>query len=241
MDWSESKKKKILGIISVLVLLALGGLLSWLVWSYLSSVAQTPTDFKNYIESFGWTGRLIAVGIQILQVVIALIPGELVEIGMGYAFGPWEGTLLCLFGTAAAACAVFLFTKKFGVRMVEWFVPHKKIDELRIINSDVKLKRTVFLLFFLPGTPKDLFVYFFGLTRIRLPEFLIISTIARIPSVVSSTVGGTLIGSKDYLPAVILFAVTGGVSVLGLYLYNVLLRRWRSRKEKKETAGEKDT
>ena len=232
MGWSAERKKKILGGISLVVVLLLIGLLSLLIWKYLSRVAQTPTAFKEFIESYGWGSRLVAIGIQMLQVVIALIPGEVVELGMGYAFGPWEGTLLCQLGTAIASALVFLFTKRFGIRMVEWFVPTKKIDELRIINSEKRLKRTLFLLFFIPGTPKDLFTYFFGLTRLRLHEFLIISLLARIPSVVSSTFGGHLIENKQYLSAGILLVIVGAISLAGLLLYQFILRKWREKQTK---------
>lgn len=231
MQWTRQRKKTVLGIISIAVVLGLCALLSLLIWKYLSRVAQTPTAFKDFIESYGWGGRLVALGIQVLQVVIALIPGELVELGLGYAFGPIEGTLLCLAGTGLASAAVFLFTKRFGVRMVEWFVPREKIDELRLINSEKRLKRTLFLLFFIPGTPKDLFTYFFGLTRVRLHEFLIISLLARIPSVVSSTFGGHLIEGREYLSAAILMVITGAVSLLGLLLYQAVLKRYRSKKQ----------
>ena len=97
-----------------------------------------------------------------------------------------------MIGVAAASSLVFLLTRFLGVRLVEIFISREKIDELRFINSEEKLKRMIFLLFFIPGTPKDLLTYFAGLTRIKLHEFLIISMIARIPSLVSSTIGGTL-------------------------------------------------
>ena len=80
-------------------------------------------------------------------------------------------------------------------------------------------------MFFIPGTPKDLITYFIGLTRISLKDFLAITLFARIPSVVSSTVGGNFIGEKRYIEAVILFVVTAFVSLIGIKLYNILLKK----------------
>ena len=83
----------------------------------------------------------------------------------------------------------------------------------------------IFLLFFIPGTPKDLLTYFVGLTDIRLQTFLILSMVARIPSVVSSTFGGHLLGEERYLGAVILYGITGLLSLLGMVGYQRYLKK----------------
>lgn len=132
-------------------------------------------------------------------------------------------------GVAIASAMIFLLTKRLGVKLVETFISREKIDELRFINSEKKLKRLIFILFFIPGTPKDLFTYFAGLTRIKLSEFLVISLIARIPSVVSSTIGGHIIGQENYLSAIILFAVTGLVSLGGMAVYTQIVKRHEKR------------
>ncbi len=224
------RRRRIVTVLSLCVIVLLVGLLTWALWRKLQRIGGTPEDFKSFIDSFGFTGWLVALGIQFLQVVIALIPGEIVEIGIGGAFGAVQGTLLCMLGVAAASTVVFLATKRFGVRLIELFFPREKIDSLRFINSEKKLKRTVFILFFIPGTPKDLLTYFVGLTRMKLSEFLIISLIARIPSVVSSTIGGNLLSEKDYVAAAILFGVTAAVSLLGMLLYDFIVKH----KAKKE-------
>ncbi len=212
-------------------------LFTWLTVFLLRNVSvfsDDPEAFKAFVDGYGWKGVFIAVGIQVLQVIVSFIPGEMVEIGIGYTFGAVQGTLLCMLGVALASSLIFLLVKRWGIRMVELFVSRDKIDSLRFINSEKRLKRLVFLLYFIPGTPKDLFTYFVGLTRLRLHEFLIITLIARIPSVVSSTVGGNLILQKNYTAAVLLFAVTGAVSLAGMLLYT----RLRDRRNRKDTDTE---
>lgn len=223
------KRRRIVALVSLAVVIALAGWLTVFLIEKFSVFGSDPAQFKAFIDGYGWKGWLVALGIQILQVVISLIPGEVVEVGMGYAFGWPLGTALCLVGVGLASSVIFLLTKRWGVRLVELFIPRSKIDELRFINSEQRLRRLVFLLFFIPGTPKDLFTYFVGLTRIRLPEFLAISLIARIPTVVSSTIGGNLIQGEDYLSAILLFAITGAVSLCGIFLYNRLVA-YRNRK-----------
>lgn len=228
------QRRRLAGLLSLFVVAVLSVGLSFFLYRILLRQINTPEEFRAYIESFGWKGRFVFLGLQCLQVVVALIPGEVVEVGAGYAFGPLEGTLLCMAGVTIASSFIFVLTKKWGVRLVEIFISREKINELRFINSEKKLKRMAFILFFIPGTPKDLFTYFFGLTRIRLHEFLVISLIARIPSVVSSTIGGYIIGAQDYYSAGILFAVTGAVSLLGMALYSQIVRRRKRAHELKE-------
>ena len=218
-----SKKSKIFAVVSIFVLLALMGLATWFAYGWLSSFSQE--SFRDYIRSFGAWGWLVMLGLQFLQVFIALIPGEFVETAAGFAFGPVFGTLICYIGVAAASSVVFLLVRRFGIRLVEVFTSRDKINELRFINTEKKRNYLIFFLFFIPGTPKDLLTYFVGLTDIKLGTFLAISLIARIPSVVTSTFGGHLLGVGEYWDAVILYGVTGVVSLIGLMVYNKFINR----------------
>ncbi len=235
-DQRYLRRRRAVALVSLAIVLALATWLTVFLVQKFAAFGDDPARFKAFVEGYGWKGWLVALGIQVLQVIVSLIPGEVVEVGIGYAFGWLGGTLLCLGGVAIASSLVFLLVKRWGVRMVELFISREKIDQLRFINSEKRLKRTVFFLFFIPGTPKDLFTYFIGLTRIKLHEFLAISLIARIPTVVSSTIGGNLIQGENYWQAILLFAITGAVSLVGMLIYN-RIRDYRNRK-KDEKAGE---
>lgn len=219
------KRKKLFAVISVCVVFLIALFLSYFLIVKFSKIAKTGEEFRDYIQSFGAWGVFVAVGIQILQVFIALIPGEFVEIGMGYAYGWLYGTLLSLFGVAIGSAMIFILIKKYGIRLVEIFVSTDKINKLKFIESEEKLNRLTFILFFIPGTPKDLLTYFVGLTRMTLKDFLGITLFARIPSVISSTVGGNFIGDGKYIEAVVLFMVTGVVSLLGIRIYRSILAK----------------
>ena len=224
------RRRKWLSGISLAVVIILAVLATVFIGKWLSSFSQE--DFRAYIQSYGPMGWLVLLGLQFLQVFIALIPGELLESAAGYAFGPFIGTALCYAGVALASALVFVLVRRFGVRLVEVFISREKIAQLRFINTEQKRNRLIFLLFFSPGTPKDLFTYFVGLTDIPLGTFLTISLIARFPSVVSSTCGGHLLGEGKYWGALILYGITGAVSLAGLLLYRAILRR----KEKRSKA-----
>ena len=217
------RKRKVLAGISIGVVAALIVLLTLFIWNWLRSFSQD--DFRDYIQSFGAGGPLVLLGLQFLQVFIALIPGELLETAAGYAFGPWIGTAICYIGVGLASALIFALTRRYGVKLVEIFVDRERINELRFLNTERKRNNLIFLLYFIPGTPKDLLTYFVGLTDIKLSTFLILSMIARIPSVISSTFGGHLLGEERYTGAIVLYGITGLVSALGLLGYNLYLKK----------------
>ena len=225
IDTNYLRKRRIFAICSLIVFLALFTWATIFISKQMLQFANTPEKLKEYITSFGWKSRFVFLGIQCIQIIIAFIPGEIVEVGAGYTFGAVEGSLLCMAGILISSALVFLLTRWLGVQLVEIFVSREKINELRFINNEQKLKRVIFLLFFIPGTPKDLLTYFIGLTRIRLHEFLIITMIARLPSLLSSTIGGYAIAQKNYITAIIIFAITGAVSLAGMKIYSIIVKK----------------
>lgn len=219
------RRRKCWGWISVALFLSVTALVTWFCIKVLSPYLHSASELRVFLDGYGWKGRFILLGLQSLQVVVALIPGEILELGAGYAYGAIEGTLICLIGVALSSSLIFLLVKKFGVSMVELFVAREKIQQMGFIKDTTKLKRLVFLLFLIPGTPKDVLTYFIGLTDLNWISFLIISLIARIPSVVSSAVCGQMLGDSDYLIAMIVYAATGAVSIAGFCLYSRILKK----------------
>lgn len=221
-DKHYNRKRKLLAGISAAVVVILLLLVTLILWRWLASFSQE--GLRDYIRSFGAAGWLVFLVLQILQVFIALIPGELLESAAGFVFGPIVGTLLCYAGIVIASSLVFVLTRKFGIKLVEVFVSREKINQLRFLNTEKKRDLLIFLAFFIPGTPKDLLTYFVGLTEIKFHTFLAISLVARIPSVVTSTFGGHLLGEGDYISAIIVYAATAIVSILGMVGYNIWMK-----------------
>ena len=218
-----ARRRRWLAGISLGIVVLLVVLLTLFVSGWLRSFSQE--DFRDYVRSFGPLGPLVVLGLQVLQVFIALIPGEIVESAAGYILGPWLGTAICYLGIAIASTLIFTLTRRYGVRLVEVFISREKINELRFLNTEQKRNNLIFLLFFIPGTPKDLLTYFVGLTDIRLRTFLFLSMFARVPSLVSSTFGGHLLGQERYIGAVILYGITGILSLGGMVGYNRYLKK----------------
>lgn len=228
------RKRKWFGAVSLIMALLLLGLLTVLFAKVLAPYMSSSEEFMMFLEGFGWKGRFILLGLQCIQVIFALIPGEVIEFGAGYAYGVLEGTLICMMGIALCSSGIFLLVKKFGTPLVELFLSREKISQLRFLNDEKKLKRLVFLLFFIPGTPKDALTYFVGLTKLTLQEFLTISLIARIPSVISSTICGHMMMKQNYVTTIIVYAITAAVSGIGYLLYKQILKHKEKNSTKKE-------
>ena len=217
------KQKNIVGIVIFLLFLGFCGIVGWFIGKPMIEFVSRPEEFRAWVDSHGIFGKLAFIGMTVFQVVIALVPGEPLEIGAGYAFGAVEGTILCLIGIGLGGMLVFYLVKNLGIRFAELFFSVDKIKSLKILKKSKKRDTLMFLVFFLPGTPKDLITYFAGLTDINVSYFIFLTTLARIPSVVSSTVGGDALGVKSYLTAIIVFVVTMIISAAGWIIYKKII------------------
>lgn len=218
-------KQRFLSLTALFIAIGLMLLLGWLIGAPLIRFASQPELFRLWVDSHGILGQLAYMGMVILQVILAVIPGEPFEIAGGYAFGALEGTVLCLIAATLGSLAVFGLVRQFGMRLVRVFFSQEKLQSLRFLKTTPRRDFLFLLIFMLPGTPKDLLCYFAGLTDIRFPVWLVICSLGRIPSLVTSTVGGDALGTGHYWFAGVVFAATLVVSSLGLLLYRRICRR----------------
>lgn len=227
MNTKQSSKellvKRIIGISLFVVFLALLIWISFAIGSPLINALfgdGSADEFRAIVDQKPFLGRLIFVGIQIMQVFVAFIPGEVVELAAGVVFGVWEGLLLSLLGIVIGSAIIFLLTKTLGLKFISLFVDPKKLNEFSFLKDDAKLDTLVFIIFFIPGTPKDLLTYFVGLTKMKFHVFILIALVARIPSILTSTWCGNELIEGNYTKSIIIFAVTAVVGLLGLWIYN---------------------
>ena len=220
---TEREKRWIVGL-GLGLFLVLFVLVAWYAGRPLVAFASEPERFQQWVDSQGLLAPVLFMGMVILQVVVAVIPGEPLEIAAGYAFGALEGTVLCVLGTLIGGVLVFLLVRRFGAQAVEVFFDLEKFRSLRFFQDRRRLTFWVFLVFFLPGTPKDVLCYFVGLTDMRLRTWILVSAVARIPSIITSTVGGSALGMGEYAFAAIAFLADLAISGLGLLAYRAICR-----------------
>lgn len=229
------EKKNWIGIASIalIVLLSVGAyfLLREPLLSFIGSNEESP--FRTWMADKGAWGVLAFIGMVVLQVVIALIPGEPFEIAAGAIFGVWLGTLWCMVAAMIGSALVFWMVRLFGKKLVNLFFPDKDLDNLRFLNTSQKRDVLFFVLMMIPGTPKDLLSYIAGLTKIKFLHWMAIVAVARIPSVITSVIVGDRMGERDYLLAGIALGATLAISGVGILIYRRILK-----KEKEENPDE---
>ncbi len=221
----KNKKSRRARIIAVEIAFVATVLITVFVGIPLLKFASQPELFREWVESYGFWSRLAFIGMVIMQTVIALIPGEPFEMVAGYAFGQVEGTILCLAASTLGSVMVFLLVKRYGMKLAEIFFSKDKLESVSFLKSSKKKSLIFAIIFLLPGTPKDLVCYFAGMTDIPLPVWIVICSLGRLPSVLTSTVSGSALGEKDYSFAMAVLIVTLVLSGIGLLVYNYICRR----------------
>lgn len=196
----------------------------WFLGVPMVKLAKNPEAFRAWVDTSGIWGRVLFVGMVFLQVIVALIPGEPLELAAGYAFGALEGTLLSMIGILLGSLVIFCTVRRLGPKFVEVFFPEKELKRLSFLKNPKKAKALAFILMTIPGTPKDLLSYFAGLTPLSLRQWLGIVVIARIPSLVTSTVSGGAAGERNYVLAVVMLILTLLMSGAGMLYYRKICK-----------------
>ena len=197
-------------------------------WRYLPAVCAWLLDaqaVRAFVADHAVTSRFVMVGINITQVLLAFLPGEPIELASGYAFGFWEGTLLCLIASAIATSAIYLAVRRWGWHVVGLFFDRKDFQKYGWLQDARRLELLMLVVFLIPGTPKDFLTYFAGLTRMRFPAVLAIATLGRIPSIVTSTAAASAFGSGNYALALAAVVVAAILLALGAFIWRTLEAR----------------
>jgi uncharacterized membrane protein YdjX (TVP38/TMEM64 family) len=238
IEEKTSKKDRIKFVILLVVVVLLIAA-TILLFPYFKALTDESARnaLLDSIRSKGIWGVLILLGLQLLQVVVAVIPGEVIEVMAGMLYGTWGGYAVCTVGVLISSMMVFLVVRRLGAPFVQAMISEEKMNKLSFLHNTQKLDTIVFILFFIPGTPKDLLTYFVPLTEMKLSHFLFLSTVARIPSILSSTYAGAALGEGEFIKMIIVFLITGAIGILGIIFNDRIVRFFHQRRahSKEET------
>ena len=156
--------------IPIIVFVLLMAALSWIFWPYIKALGteEGREAFKSWVDGLGFGGWLVTLGIQLLQIFIAFIPGEPVELLLGYLWGPLGGMFTCLLGIFIGTLVIFLLVRRLGLPFVKKIVGTDDLTKYKFLSNPSKLEITVFILFFIPGTPKDALTYIAPIARLNI-------------------------------------------------------------------------
>jgi len=212
----------LVGLVILLIYLYYSQL--WIQAAKLRDLFQDRHQLKRVIKSFGPYSPLAFILLQVIQVVVAPIPGEVIEFLGGYVFGVWGGMIYSMIGLILGSGLAFGMARIFEKQAIKRFVSpelRKKFDYL-IGHEGVILS---FLLFLIPGFPKDTLCYILGLTPMHWGIFLIISTIGRMPGTLMATLQGAKVFEHQYMLSLILLGISALV-ILVFYIYHEEIHQW---------------
>lgn len=221
----NSKKSKILKIILTVASVGLFiGLIVYL-WPTMKGIA-TPEGrliFQEKLNSMGMGKFWVMLALQCAQILLVVLPGEPLEVLSGMCFGTFWGTVFILATVFATTSLIFYMVRKYGKSYLEQFFKKEKIEKIehsKFFKNPKNIELVMTILFIIPGTPKDLLVYLGGLLPIKPSRFVLISTFARFPSVISSTLVGANILNGNVKMIILIYLITFLVASLVIFLVN---------------------
>ncbi len=188
-------------------------------------------QFQAWLDGYKAFGAVIFVGIRAFQTVIKIIPAEPLEIAAGYVYGTLGGAALCLLGSVLGSLVILLLTRTLGRKIIDFAVPVESLEKYAFLNDEKRLIRTLFIIYLIPSTPKDIITYLSGLLKIKSWKFMLFTSIARIPSIITSTICGAQLGNGNVKLALAVFIGTLAAGVAGMALYEGANKRRKKRCE----------
>jgi uncharacterized membrane protein YdjX (TVP38/TMEM64 family) len=184
---------------------------------YIMSLISNPEKFKNMLLSYGSKSILVYIFFQILHVIIVIIPGEVIQIAGGYVYGTFWGTIYSTIGIVIGMCIVFFASRIFGFKLIKLLVPQKSFDKFTFLINSEKSEIAMFVLFLIPGLPKDALSYIVGVTPIKPLRFLLIASIARLPGLIGSSLIGATLEKENYFLVIIISVIACILFIAGVF------------------------
>lgn len=236
MKWTTRVKKAlnwknltIIGLIIVAIIL-----LGYFFGPTLVEFFSDMDRIKELIDSAGVFGPLIFIILQVAQVVLAPIPGNVVGAVGGIIFG-WWGLLLTIIGSILGMMIVVAISRKFGRPFVEKFFSKEQIKKFDFLLEGRGATFALFLIFLLPFFPDDLIGYVSGLTKIRFRNIIIVSVVGRLPMHILTNFFGAQVFEGNWIIIVIMLVIVGAIASI-LYIK----RDWLYELVKKENDKENE-
>ncbi|NFM78357.1 TVP38/TMEM64 family protein [Clostridium botulinum] len=180
------------------------------------AVLKDPKNIKNIILSGGCYGIIVFLIFQIIQVVAFFIPGEVMQIAGGYIYGTLLGSVYSLIGITLGSVFVFLLAHIYGRPLVHKIISKKDLKFFDRMLNIGSIKLIVFLLYLIPGIPKDALGYICGISDIKFKDFFILSTLGRIPGVLASAYFGANIHTGNKSILIVVGVVSSLVFIIGV-------------------------
>jgi len=231
-----SKLKKIKIVLNIIALVLFIGAITYVSIRYTPQIVrlfERRQELKEYIESKGAAGIAVFIFFQVLQIIVAAIPGEIVQIAGGYLYGTFLGTVYLMIGVVIGSITVFYASRLLGYGLVKTFVSEKNLESMFQKVNGQKFEVFMLILFLIPGIPKDILTYIAGLTPIKPVKFLAIAVLGRLPALIGSTYIGAVFQKENYTAVIIVSTAAIILFITGLLFKDKIINKIHSLLNKK--------
>lgn len=228
---SIDKRKKLKTALNIIAVILFAGTIIYLSIRYTPEIAglfQRRQELKALVESKGFIGAILFIGFQVLQVIVAAIPGEAVQIAGGYLYGTLLGTLYLMIGVIIGSIFVFYASRLLGYGLVKTFVSEKNFNKLEFVVNGDKSEIVMLVLFLIPGIPKDILTYMAGLTPVKPFKFLTIAVVGRLPALLASCYIGANLQKENYTIVIIVSSIAVLLFAAGLIFRDKIIIKVKS-------------
>lgn len=226
-----SRATKIKIAVTAAVILAIIGYVVWdvVAGGPLTSLLSNKDAIVAWVSSHGILGPLAFVFLQILQTILAPIPGNVVGGVGGFIFG-WWGILWTLIGSAIGFFIVFWLSRKFGRPLVEKLVKKESLDKFDFIaGRDAPF--ILFMIFLIPGLPDDVVCYLAGLTEVPIRKLMVLVLLGRLPAIVMTNYIGSGLGEESLAPVIVATVATVIIIAVVLWKKDQIMSYLRSKSQ----------
>lgn len=226
----KSLRNKLL-IVAGLVLLEIVIIIMALVMDRIYSgekgveLQATLQSYQDKLSGFGFWSYPVMVVVQILQMLLALIPGGPLAFLFGFMFGTIGGAVVGTIGNILGTALIVWAVNRFGMKFVNMFCNSKGFEKLKFLHDPHKRDLLIFILFLIPGTPKDLITFFAPFTKAKPSRIVLLATLGRMPALILSTSIGDTLAAGNIWATVVLITVTMLVVGVSIFLKDIVMNR----------------
>jgi len=203
-----------------------------LLWQPLSLFFENPDRLKNLIESYGIFAPLVFIVLQIIQIILAPIPGQITTVLGGWLFGTWGGIFYNSISIIFGSFLAFLIGRKFGRPVIKYFVSSPTIKKFDKFTNSRQSLLVIFLIFLLPFFPDDAICFLAGLTSIPLYLLVMVAILGRLPSIVIGVLFGNEIRYLNF-QIVLIYSIIFIIFISVYFVFRQKIERYLLKQIKK--------
>ena len=230
----EKSKKRLRTLVSIIKLLILGsiviGVPVYVYFTYPELIERFRSldEINKFLLQYKTASIFAYIGLQVFQIVVSVLPGQALQFAAGYAYGFWLGLLYSIIGVALGTVITFYLARLLGKGALHVIFGEERFSKFVHTLNTKRSFIILFVIFLIPGIPKDLFTYAAGVSEMRIVPFLLLSLIGRMPAMMGSVMMGNMFFNGSYIGLIILGAAAVVLFIMGI-LHRDKLLVWTDR------------